>query len=52
MKTLIRNFLVLIFLIALSSCTQTINYESEIEHIEIKNGIWNYKGKTFSCPLS
>lgn len=51
MKTLIRNFLVLIFLITLSSCTQTINYESEIEHIEIKNGIWNYKGKTFSGVL-
>ena len=51
MKTLIRNFLVLIFLIVLSSCTQTINYESEKEHIEIKKGIINYKGTTFSGVL-
>ena len=51
MKTLIRNFLVLIFLITLSSCTQTINYESEKKHIEIKKEIINYKGKTFSGVL-
>lgn len=51
MKTLIRNFLVLIFLIVLSSCTQTINYESEKKHIEIKNEIINYKGTTFSGVL-
>jgi len=50
-KTFIRNFIVLIFLIVLSSCTQTINYESENEHIEINKGIINYKGKAFSGVL-